>query len=319
MIDEVRVLQPLEDVKADLERLSDYETAADLAAALTAVQDAVEKVLRRLLRADPAAPEALRLSALSSADLPFPRVIEALRERDLIPIDVAGAVHELAQAAERAGSGQPRASDGDLAFSVIERVRSAVHAAGSRPLSAPATPAAATPLARAPRRVDWRSPRFLAIVGVVASLVLLILLYLALRGDERQAAGVAAFGAGRMGVAEQEFRAVLEEDADNVTAMLYLGRIYRQQGRFDESLRVLRGAAAHAPDDAAIRRELGHLLMSAGKPAEAATQYRRAVDLAPAVGSSWIGLVTAMRAAGDPRAETVLQRAPADARAALSR
>jgi cytochrome c-type biogenesis protein CcmH/NrfG len=55
------------------------------------------------------------------------------------------------------------------------------------------------------------------------------------------------------------------------------------------------------------------------QPALAVTAYRQAQEIEPSEANNWIGLVRALRAARDPSADEVLQRAPAEAQAALRR
>src|SRR5690606_6646712 len=98
MIDADRVLQPLRDEEAAIGRLETYQSASELADAIVAVRDAVDRTLRLLLRNDPGAPDDLRLKALSSKDLPHHELIPALRRRELISLSLAGAIHGLEQA-----------------------------------------------------------------------------------------------------------------------------------------------------------------------------------------------------------------------------
>src|SRR5439155_6567631 len=88
---------------------------------------------------------------------------------------------------------------------------------------------------------------------------------------------VAAFNAGRLSAAESGFRKVIADDPSNTTALLYLGRLFRRERRFEEAAEALRRAAAQSPTDADVRRELGNLLMDLNRPALAAEQYREAI------------------------------------------
>jgi len=119
-------------------------------------------------------------------------------------------------------------------------------------------------------------------------------------------------------VAEQLFRSSLQKQPDDVDAALYLGRIYRQQGRLASADSVLAQAVGYAPDDQDVRRERGNLLMAAGRPQQAVPEYERAVKAGPNDKLNWIGLVQALRASNDPRVDQVIQRAPADIQPALT-
>jgi len=121
--------------------------------------------------------------------------------------------------------------------------------------------------------------------------------------------GVEAFRTGRLAEAERIFLDRSKDPAD-VTARLYLARIYRRDGRHEEAAAVLREAAEHAPDDADVRRELGYLFLDLRQPALAIEQFRRAREQAPEEPLNWIGLIRALRAVGNPEAEAWVRRAP---------
>ena len=132
MIETNRGLQPLIEAEAAIAKLQDYESTAELASAVQATHAAVQKSLRYLLRADKSAPDDLRLSALSPAELGPDRLIPALRQRDLISLDLAHQVHELDQAAQRAERGSVRAADGDLAMRTVDQLRTEIQSLGER-------------------------------------------------------------------------------------------------------------------------------------------------------------------------------------------
>ncbi|MEO5511904.1 MAG: tetratricopeptide repeat protein [Longimicrobiales bacterium] len=156
-------------------------------------------------------------------------------------------------------------------------------------------------------------------VGVLAALALVgwLVFHFFLSGADAMENGIKAFEQKRWGIAEQSFRAAIAEDGDNVTARLYLGRVLFTQGRSRESVQVLNDARKRAPRDADVLRNLGHALMDLKQPAAAVSAYRQAQELEPADADNWVGLVRALRAAGDPSAEETMRRAPAEAQATL--
>lgn len=323
MIDAGRVLQPLDEAGAAIERLDGYRTPDELGSAIEETQRAVDRALRLLLRADPRVPDDLRMTALAP-EMTLDRVVTGLRQRGLITMELAGRIHELGQAADRARAGAARASDADAArdaasmlryevTTAAEPIRNAAHDVVAAHALAEPTHEVPAPGARDPART-----RRLLLAGAVALAVLAILAVLLLTRSDPVDEGISAFEAGRLGVAEQQLNEAVRADSANVTALLYLGRIRRTQGRFPEARQVLMSAVRRAPEDADVQRELGYLFLDLDAPRPAVERFRRAQELEPESIAGWVGLVRALRAAGDPSAADVLARAPAEARALLN-
>lgn len=76
-------------------------------------------------------------------------------------------------------------------------------------------------------------------------------------------------------------RRALEASPDSPVAHLNLGRILLETGRLDESVGSLAEALRLQPDDPMTNYLWGSILHRRAKPAEAATYYRRAVELDP--------------------------------------
>ncbi len=325
MIDPVRVLAPLDEVEDAIHKLTVYGDRTELARALESVWEALQRSLRLLLRADPEAPGELRLSAFSPEELPLERVLEVLRSRGLISIELAGLLHQTEQAARRAGTGDVRAEDGDAADRAVDRLRAEVRARADRPVQDAAHNVVeghdldAEEVHAVPARLRGRGrSRTLLVAGVVVALLAAaaLIAYFATRGSTLDDA-VAAFRQGRLGVAEAGFRQAVHDDPGNVVALLFLARIYRREGRYADARDALRLAVQHAPQDPDVRRELGYLFMALKRPDFASEQFQQAVQMQPDEKLNWIGLVRALRAAGDPRADEMLHRAPPEAQAIL--
>ncbi len=327
MTDASRVLRPLDEAEHAIHMLEEYRTTEELGRAVVETWHAVDRSLRLLLRTDPDAPDALRLAALSPTELTLDRLLDALRRRDAISIELAGSAHELERAAARSERGDVRAADGDLARRVVALLRDEVTGrrraeaeepplvlAGPDEEAAGAEPESALP----PER--WAGARRLTLAAAVVSvLVLIAFVFVLLRWfDDRMDNAVAAFAAGRLDEAEAAFQEILEDAPEDVTVLLYLGRINRRQGDHAAAADYLRRAARLAPRDPAVRRELGHLFMELERPAAAAEQYQRALEADPGDERAWIGLILALRSAGDPRAEELLRQAPPNVRAVLT-
>jgi tetratricopeptide (TPR) repeat protein len=330
MIDPSRVLQPLDEAQGAIRQLSDYESTTDLGQAVVTTWQAIERALRLLLRADMTAPDAMRLAALSPVELPPDRLIETLRQRNRISLELAGMTHELERASARAAAGEVRAADADVARRAVEKLRSEVHSAGEQSvrevahqavetgaIEEPAQGVQPADLRRRPGWVRW------ALIGLGVAAMVLIGFWavtsgalMGHEGDMKKA--IAAYNAGKMPEAESGFRKVVADDPSNTTALLYLGRLFRRDNRREEAAAALNRAAAQSPTDGDVRRELGNLLMDLNHPREAAEQYRQAVNAQPTEKLNWIGVVRAMRAAGNPAAaEQLLRKAPPEVQALL--
>jgi tetratricopeptide (TPR) repeat protein len=319
-MDTGRVLRPLDDRAID--QLDEYESPEQLAEAVQAAAAAVEKTLRNLLRFDPGGTDDQKLAARSPTELPHDQLIPALRQRELISLRLAGQVHELDLASKRAARGEVRPDDADHAYEVIRQLKLEVGARADQ-ADRPGLQAAietgtlidaTTPAAKVSRR-----PRLSrrAVYGLGALVLVAIALFIFTRDSALQK-GINAFQAERWSVAEQHLRKAAE-DKDDATAQLYLARVYRREQAFDRAAEVLKEAATRHPDDADLARELGNLFMDLNQPQLAIQRYRKAQELDPEEKLNWIGLIRALREARDPSAEQVLQQAPAEVRAALTR
>ncbi|HUF50679.1 MAG TPA: tetratricopeptide repeat protein [Longimicrobiales bacterium] len=329
MIETDRVLRPLREAEQAIDRLDTYESPAVLTEALRATWHAVDRSLRTLLRSDASAPDSIRMTAMSPEQMPADAVLQELRRRDLVSLELAGRVHELRQALARAEAGAARATDADNARDLVRCVNEDVHSSARRAMHAqesavhaevttsPTGQGAAAGRASSTAgsgRGERVRPLVLAAAAALVLIAATVAVFLA-GGDTAMDRGIAAFEADRHDEAEPHFRAALEQDADNITARLYLARILRTGERYEEAADVLRDAAARAPDDAAVRRELGYLFLDLNSPRPAAEQFRRAVEIDAADRLNWLGLVDALNRTGDSAAAAEwLSRAPAAAR-----
>lgn len=316
-------LRPLDEAADSVRRLHEYETPAELGSAVDVVWKAIERSLRLFLRSDPGAPESHRMSALSRDGFTFEEVVQSLRSRDRISIELAGAVHGLRAAAERVGGQDAGPADADIAIRAVEGIRREVAAAGPAadtppPPDEPITEAGLddTDAEEAPHPGGGRWMAWLASALALAFVVSLVWVFARGAGQDYDEA-VQAFRSGRLDSAAAGFERVVDDQPSNVSAMLYLGRIYRRQLRYAEAADVLRTAAAEAPEDDDVRRELGHLFMDLDRPDAAVRQYERALEQEPEEVRNWAGLIRALRARGDPRAEELLRDAPPEVQAML--
>jgi tetratricopeptide (TPR) repeat protein len=332
MIETDRVLRPLREAEPAIGQLDTYESPAALTEALRATWHAVDRTLRTLLRSDATAPDSIRLTAMSPGQMSADSVMTELRRRDLVSLHLAGRVHELRHAVERAEQGSVRAADADHALETVRALTEEVHGAARRATNVAAEPAPAEstrdarvePRAAGAKEDAQRSgqrwsreearPVVLIAVMVVLVTAAALAVFLFSDGSELER-GIAAFSDGRAQAAEQHFRAALEQDDGDNTARLYLARMLRRDSRHEEAGALLREAVARDSADAAIRREFGYLFLDLERPDFATGQFRRAVELDPADAVNWAALVQSLRQSGDSAgASEWLRRAPAEAR-----
>lgn len=319
-----RVVRPLDEAAPSIEMLERYESPVTLEEALRATWHAVEQTLRRLLRSDTGAPDEIRMTALSAELLPTDTLLAELRRRNLISLELAGRVHELRRAVDRAPL--VRATDADAGLDVVATLRSEILARDLSSGRAAEQAAHVTTIASqgenpAPGKPSnpIQGPRRPVYV-IAATLVALAAVAVAVSLFGREShldQAIAAFEEDRHADAEQHFRAALRDDAADVTAHLYLARILRVQDRAREAADLLTAAVAVAPTDAAVRRELGHLFNDLGRPTAALDQFEQAVELEPGEPLNWVGLVQTLRRVQDPSADEWFARAPAAAREML--
>lgn len=322
-MDREGLLAPLTAAAAALAEPDNHEDPAEMERVILLAWRAVDRSLRLRLRTDPRAGDDVRMSALSP-DLSTMRVIEELRRLDAIPLELAGVLSELQRAARRLVDAPPRAADVGIARRAVQRLRAELEAQRI-PVDAPAAvlamvdappPDPTTSVVAAPANAPSRR----LVLGAAVALLMIALALLVGRGMERPFdEAVRAFSENRYEAAEPMFRQILADAPEHTTAMLYLARVYRREGRVQEAAELLRSAVRVDGRDPDVRRELGHLFLQLGRPAPAAEQYQLAVELDPDQTMNWIGLIHSLRQDGDPRGETLLRDAPAEVRAALGR
>lgn len=320
-----RVLRPLEERAAAIEKLDTYASAGELADAIASVHGALDRSVRLLLRTDAEAPEEARMGALG-AETPLDAVVTALRRRDRVSMQLAGMLHEADTIARRvAAGGVAHAADADALGATVQRLRREVEEQrDDTRVPPPASSSSPVPFALEepveavePEGGRFRALAFLGITIVLLAVVLGVLLLRRPGGNGEREAAIEAFQAGDLAVARSRLETVLADDPADVTARLYLARIHRREDRPREAAAELEEAVALAPQDADVRRELGWLFLELGRPEAAADQFRAARDAEPTAASNWIGLVRALREANDPSADEVLRQAPPEAQAAL--
>lgn len=317
------------------------------------VANSVDRSLRRMLRDDEDADLTLRLKALAPDEIRIDGVLAELRRGDRLPMELAASIHELLESRRRLeGDAEPAPVDISRTVAVYDRLEHALkdgrgrrHLAGAA--GAPATPATAA--GEAPFRDRNKIPPYrsesiaptggesdlldvadepgssrrnwiLAIIPVVAGLTLLAIWLLRGFGPDPLATGVDLFEDGQYTEAAQHFWRYAEDHPDDVTPQLYLARIHRRMNRPELAAEALRAAQQIAPNDPAVHRELGFLLLDAGQAEAAVGRFRTAVELDPESSAGWVALVRALRESGrEEDVNAVIEQAPAEVRALLRR
>ncbi|HQZ79817.1 MAG TPA: putative 2OG-Fe(II) oxygenase [Steroidobacteraceae bacterium] len=106
---------------------------------------------------------------------------------------------------------------------------------------------------------------------------------------------------------------ILSREPAQADATHLLGLVARQAGDLPRALSLLRTSVEQAPRNHEFRTNLGNLLRSSGRPAEAEAEYQRAVSLAPGYRMARLALARLLNDMG------VAPRAEAEARALIRR
>lgn len=121
-------------------------------------------------------------------------------------------------------------------------------------------------------------------------------------------AGVSQLELGRLEGAVEAFGAIVALNQDNPyaevnqrleTAHYYLGRVYREQGRLDESINELRLALKINRSDADVLFELGQSFHASGQYEDAVSAYEVALAFVPDFVEAYEGLRESAQAGGD--------------------
>jgi tetratricopeptide (TPR) repeat protein len=286
------------------------------------VANAVDRALRRLLRDDEAADLSIRLKALAPDELRSDAVLAELRRNERLPMRVAAAVHELLDTRVRLErGGTPDPDDAARAVHVTDALERAIRGADLH--APPPREVVDDEVHEVPAAREWRSSPIVPLAAGAGALLLTVVLLvwvLGGRGPDHMEQGIALFRTGAYSEAAHHFWRHAQDNPGDATPHLYLARIHRRMDRPELAAEAIREAQQRAPDDPAVHRELGFLLLDTGRADVAVERFRQAIDLEPDSSEGWVGLVRALRESGrGAEVDRVIEQAPAEVRALLRR
>lgn len=112
---------------------------------------------------------------------------------------------------------------------------------------------------------------------------------------EKLASAIRHHEAGRLAEAEELYREILSQEAEQVDALHLLGVLSGQTRREDEAVALINKAIARRPGVAAQHNNLGNVLRQMGRFSDAIAAYRIAVELDPSHARAWNNLGNALK------------------------
>ena len=119
------------------------------------------------------------------------------------------------------------------------------------------------------------------------------------QADEKLAAAVSLFQAGRLGDAKRIYVEILSVNPDHAVALNYLGVIMLREGDAEQGLALIGQAIALRPDYLEAYGNLGIVLKDLGRLDEAAAALRKALELDPDVAKTHYNLANVLSAQGE--------------------
>jgi tetratricopeptide (TPR) repeat protein len=241
-------------------RLDSSRNSEDVAADLIESWSAVETALRSLVGGSSAGGQAL---------------IRELRQRQMLSFEQANALAEFQAARDRAQRTDYRPSPADIAAARdgFLKLESGLLASVNPPLAAPARPTPSSAetrpmvsgdtIERAGRRgFPW------AAVGAVVVVLLLIgagaWWAMTRSGSDDTAAGVQLLNQGKREVARDVFKKAARDNPRSAMPLVYLGRMFRDEQRYDSATAYLQAAIRRDTTSAPAFKEMAKLLFIEG-------------------------------------------------------
>lgn len=253
-------LAALDLARPAIARLDMSRNSEDVAADLIESWSAVETALRSLVGGSSSGGQAL---------------IRELRQRQMLSFEQANALAEFQAARDRAQRTDYRPSQADIAAARdgFLKLESGLLATVNPPLVAPVRPTPSSAetrpmtsgdtIERAGRRgFPWM------IVGVALLAILLIgggaWWAMARGGSDDTAAGVQLLAQGKREVARDVFKKAARDNPHSAMPLVYLGRMFRDEQRYDSATAYLQAAIRRDPKSAVAFKEMAKLLFIEG-------------------------------------------------------
>ena len=270
-------LAALDAARPVIARLDTARGSEDLAADLIESWSAVETALRSLV---------------GGSSLTGHALIRELRQRQMLSLEQANALAEFSAARDRAQRTdyRPNTADVSAARDAFLKLESGLMAAVHPPPPVPTPSSAATiPMPsgetiESSRPARRRVPLVPILLGVVFAGLIAAALVFRPFGDSSTKdtrEGVRLLNEGKREVARDVFKKAAREDPKAALPLVYVGRMFREEQRFDSARIYLETAIRRDPRNAAAFREMAKLLFVQRNYELARTFFIRAIQAEP--------------------------------------
>lgn len=259
----------LDTARATMARLDSARHPEDAAADIIEGWRATETAVRELL---------------GGSSLEGQALVREARARNLLTLEQTHALLQFLAAHDRLRQPGYQVTSADIASARVGFRE--IEAAVSEPV-ADLPPHRVTPRASEPTLVPPDTPRkrsraMIVALTIAAGVVVGVLTWwmTGMRGDPN-AKGIAAYRAGQREAALGEFQRAAQENPQDATPHIYLGRMAREANDLPTAARELQAAIRLEPNNASAQREMASYLFATRQFELARRFYQRAIELDP--------------------------------------